>query len=244
MRARATQLGCCGRPMISKGLLGEAKDCGPTQHRGAAALRRPRRADRRHRAVLPAHLPRRVPGPPRRATRAGSRRNAWLLDELVARLLTEEPSLARAVRRQRPRDADVLLHAPLPPEGHRRPRRRRRRACALRGAGYEVSADRLRLLRHGGLVRLRGRALRHVARDGRAAPLPRRRGGAPDARRHHGRQLPAADRPLHVRAPAPLRRAARGRPQGLTDPPRQASEGARGNRLGESHLDARLARGR
>ncbi len=62
--------------------------------------------------------------------------------------------------------------------------------------GAEVTEVDAGLLRHGRLVRLRGRALRAVHADRRTPPLPRRPGRAAghDHRRDRG-LLPSADRP-------------------------------------------------
>ena len=103
---------------------------------------------------------------------------------------------------------------PLPPEGVRR------HAAAARGAapdpGRRADADRELVLRHGGQLRLRGRAPCRVDADGRTQPAARRarRARGDDRGRRH--ELPAPDR-RRQRA----RRAARGaRARGAPGPRR------------------------
>ena len=63
-----------------------------------------------------------------------------------------------------------------------------------------------RLLRHGGVVRLRGRALRPLHADRGDAPVPRgQRGGRRHPHRRHRRVVPPADRPRHGTRSAPPR---------------------------------------
>ncbi len=138
----APRLGCCGRPMISKGLLGDAKDAArrnieavqPYVDRGVPIVGTEPSCLLTFREEYPDLLGERA---------RGLAANAWLLDELVARLLTEEPELRAlfdaskvAAEGASPLQA-VALHAHchqkagpgLDPT-----------AQALRGAGYEVSA--------------------------------------------------------------------------------------------------------
>ena len=80
--------GCCGRPMISKGMLDEARDAGGRQHRAARRRGAPGPADRRARALVPAHAPRRVPGArPHRGRAGSSREQSLLLEEFLQREL-------------------------------------------------------------------------------------------------------------------------------------------------------------
>ena len=53
----AERTGCCGRPAISKGLLPTAKRWAAQNVDALLPLRRARRADHRHGAVLPADVP-------------------------------------------------------------------------------------------------------------------------------------------------------------------------------------------
>ncbi len=133
----APQLGCCGRPMISKGLLSDAA-----------------RAARRNLGALRPYLERGVPivgtepsclltfrdeYPDLLGEHARSlAENSWLLDEFVSRALEEDPSLASVFGGQQPTEvgAPVALHTHChqkagpgvgPTSG------------ALRAAGYEVT---------------------------------------------------------------------------------------------------------
>lgn len=134
----APDLGCCGRPMISKGLLRDAKDAArrniealrPYIERGVPVVGTEPSCLLTFREEYPDLLGERA-----RPLAA----NAWLLDELVARLLAEEPGLRERfdVVRLASAAGAVALHAHC----HQKagpgvdPT-----AQALRGAGYEVAA--------------------------------------------------------------------------------------------------------
>ena len=172
---------CCGRTFLAS-----ASSTRRAPRRGAcvaalAPLIAAGRAGRRARAVLPPDLARRIAGAAAgRRERRRSPRGALLFEEFVA----AEAAAGRFELPLRAVAGKAVLHTPLPPEGLRHRRRQRRRAEPRAGArGRELRFD---LLRHGRRLRLRGRALRHVARDRRA------RRAAADARGRSGDLLVAA----------------------------------------------------
>ena len=190
---------CCGRPMVSKGLVEQAR----------AAARAT--VDKLHPLVaegmpvvglepsciltLKDEYLSLLPGDAKARAVADA---VWTFEEFVA----AEAEAGRFALQFRPEAGRVLLHGHCHQKAlvgtgpsHR----------ALELAGYTVARGGLRLLRHGRLVRLRGGAPGGVAGDGRAPPAarrPRRRRGHRDRRRWH--QLPPPDRPrLHPRGAAP-----------------------------------------
>ena len=216
-RVRLESGGCCGRASISKGLLDQARGMA-ADGRPAGAGGRARRADRRLRAVLPAHAPRGAPRACCPATRArrrwrarrGSSTSCWSRRSTTARCASTRPrrsagggssSTATATRRRSP--------AP------RRPSR-----CCERIPGARGGRARRRLLRDGRLVRVRGRALRPVDADRRVAPVP---GAAGSGRR--GRWSPRPACPAASRS----RTASGG---GRAIPSSWSRGGAAGNQLG------------
>ena len=169
---------CCGRPLISKGMLDEAQGARRVERRAPRPVGRARGAHRGARALLPAHAARRVRrswSAPRTARAVA--RSSFLLEEFLLRERRAGPDAAAFARRP---GARALLH------GHCHQKALVGTAptvAALRWAGFEVTRGGLRLLRHGGLVRLREGALRHLGharqpapragRQGRARPRPR-----------------------------------------------------------------------
>ncbi|MFN8639733.1 MAG: FAD-linked oxidase C-terminal domain-containing protein [Dehalococcoidia bacterium] len=132
----APDLGCCGRPMISKGLLRDAREAAqrnvealrPYLERGVVVVGTEPSCLLTFREEYPDLLGERA---------RDLARGSVLLDELVARLLAEDPSAAACFDPARLEDARVALHthchqkagpgiAPT--------------LSALRGAGYEASA--------------------------------------------------------------------------------------------------------
>ena len=151
----AAQTGCCGRPAISKGMLGTARDWArrnvdalmPYAERGLPIVGTEPSCLLSFRDEYPDLL--------RDDASRAVAAQTFLLDELVANLAAEDDSIASLFRADLQRT--VLLH------GHCHQK-------ALVGAeptlaalrlvpGYSVQLIDLRLLRHGGRLRLRGRAL-------------------------------------------------------------------------------------
>ena len=174
---------CCGRTFLSVGLVDEAKERGAQDARALA----PYVAKgvpivglepsclfslRDEFAVL-------LPGPRTLA------KSAFLFEEFLAR----EAGQAEA----QGDGAAGAAARPLPPEGLRRDAGGRESAAA--GPGLKVSHGANQLLRHGGQLRLRGRALRRLDEDGgdlAAARDAEVLGGNPGRRRRH--ELPPPDR--------------------------------------------------
>ena len=168
-RVRLESAGCCGRASISKGLLDQARETGRRDGGPARARRRARRADRRLRAVLPAHAARGAPQPAaRRPARGGGRAPGAARRGAARRGDRRRRAAARpGLAGERPADR---LPRPLPPEGARGHRGDGRAARAHPGRRGDRAGR--RLLRDGRLVRLRGRALRPVDADRRVPPVP------------------------------------------------------------------------
>ena len=178
--------GCCGRPMISKGMLDEARTVAADNVARLARRRAPGPADRRARALVPPHAPGRVPG-------AGPHRGR------APRGAAEPPprgvppagvGARRSSRSSPPHGRAGAAPRPLPPEGAGRDG-----PHGGRPEGGGLSGDRggRRLLRDGGVVRLRGGALRPVGQDRRAAPRAgRARGGRRRRRLRAGHLVPPA----------------------------------------------------
>ena len=113
---------------------------------------------------------------------------ALLFEEFVVR----EARAGRFAPPLQPTDATDPGARPLPSEGVRH---------GAEGAGgtaphsrRRADADRELVLRHGGQLRLRGRALRDIDGDGRAQPAAGAASGARRADRRRRHQLPAPDR--------------------------------------------------
>src|SRR3989454_646362 len=183
-------------------------------HRGARArgvergpARPPRatgRADRGARALVPPDVARRVGGSPphrRRTDRGAARRPARRVPHARARARPRAP-----VHRRRPDGAPARA---LPPESARR--------HGPDGRGPPVGRlpggrGRFRVLRDGGRVRLRARALRHLCRARQSPPGARREGGARGHRDRGARRLvPPADRAPRRAPRVPPRRSPPGR---------------------------------
>ena len=157
---------------------------GDRHDRPAGAARRARRADRRLRAVVPAHASRGAPEPAARrpARRGGGRAGA-----------TGRGAAARRRPAAAPDRGPDRLPRPLPPEGVGR--YEGDRGAARAHPGRRGGRARRRLLRDGGVVRLRGRALRAVHADRGVAAVPRAASrGAGHAGRRDGSLMPPADR--------------------------------------------------
>ena len=198
----------------------------PTRARG--------HADRRRRAVLPAHPARRVPRRCCRATRAPRRSPGRRTSSTTCSSRRSTRATSSCGRLAARRAADRLPR-PLPPEGGRRHGGDARAARAH--PGRRGGRARRRLLRHGGLVRLRGRALRPVAAGRRAPAVPgaaRRAGG--HGRRGDRRLVPPADRALrrpHRAPPGGARgRGGRARRAARRDLARPAAVARRRRRTG------------
>ena len=191
--------GCCGRAAISKGLLGDAR-------RHAAAM-----TDLLHPyasrgvpivGVEPSciltlteeHLSLQ-PGNDRAATVAAQVR---LVEELIADAV-EAGALVLDGHGHGPPHP---LPRPLSPEGTGRDGAER--PSALADPGGNGGRARRRLLRDGGILRLRGRALRPLDAGGWPAAVPRgQRGAARHPGRGHRGVLPPADRARHPAARTP-----------------------------------------
>ena len=192
-RVRLESAGCCGRSSISKGLLDQA--------RGMAAAMVGRLAADAARGVpivgcepsclltLREEYLSLLPDDPRAQAVAGATR---LVEELLVEAL-DDGRAGAGPGGGGERAPDPLPRA-LPPEGARRHRRDGRAAAA------DPRRGRLRarcgLLRDGGFVRLRVRALRALDADRRVTAVPGAAGGARrNAGRGQRRVLPPADRP-------------------------------------------------
>ena len=173
--------GCCGRASISKGLLDDAKA-------KAEALTERLAGTATITGVEPSCL---LTLREEHVALLGDRGIAArtrLVEELLVEAIDDG-----ALALRRPRPAPHPVPRPLPSEGARGDRRDRRAAAAApRRRGRRA---RRRLLWHGGVVRLRGRALRVVDAHRRDALVPGGQAGARgDVDRRHGRLVPPADR--------------------------------------------------
>ena len=189
--------GCCGRASISKGLLDDARAKAEDLNQRLAGDGH----DHRRRALVPADAARgarRADRRPRRGRAHEARRGA-----------AGRGDRRRRAAPRRPRPAPDPVPRPLPSEGAGGHGRDGRAAGA--NPGRRGRRARRRLLRDGGLVRLRGRALRTEHAHRGDAPVPR---GPPrargDADRRHGRVVPPADH-ARDRPPGAPPRAARQR---------------------------------
>ena len=207
---RPQDMACCGRPMLSAGMIDRARaSAKPPTSMPSTRIRRAGRKGRRAGAKLPPHLPRRVQGP------AGGRRPC-LLD--CGCVYADRRARSRgAGRRRRAKSHQRARQGPLPrtlppegPCGHGR-----RHGGAPLDPRVRSRGDRVGLLRHGGLIRHGEGALRRLHAHRRAGPLrpdPRR-----GRRRHHrkrGRLLQTADRRRHWRQRQAPRRSPGRRPLG------------------------------
>ena len=178
---------------ISKGLSHEARELAHREYRAAVAVGRAGRADRRLRAKLLVDVGRRVSRP--RARRGAASR--WPpAASLVDSHLVGRARLCRSGHRPGRRGPAAR---PLPSEGAGRAWPGR---CALLRPASRArrdDADRLRLLRHGRLVRLR--ALRPEHEDRPSECYSRRARAAGRDGRRAGLLLPPPDRARH-RAPS------------------------------------------
>jgi hypothetical protein len=159
---------CCGRTFLAAGLVDEARAEARRTLDALAPARRARRPDRRARALVPAHLPRRVRGAPapREVAPLAEARSCW------RRLLAADLD-GRAPN----------FRSPTPAAGSptctaiatRRPSASwaRSSGCSRR-ARPRGPSDRVELLRHGRRLRPPGRDAGHLARDGRGSRSCRR----------------------------------------------------------------------
>ena len=190
---RLESAGCCGRSSISKGLLDQA--------RGMAEAMVARLAPEAERGVpivgcepsclltLREEYPGLLPGDPRAQAVADATR---LVEELLVEAIDD--GALRCAPTPTSAGRPILFHGHC----HQKALAGTAATVALleRIPGAEVDRARRRLLRHGRLVRLRGRALRPLDADRRAAAVPRApRRRARHAGRGHRRVVPAADRP-------------------------------------------------
>jgi hypothetical protein len=162
---------CCGRPLISQGLLDEARDA---RAANAERLHAAPRAASRSCFLEPAACPpsaktrRRCCAARRSARRAPSPARACC-SRITWNAVPGRPVAAHVADAGRRGSCCTAIAI----------RRRwaccRRRARCSRGFLRARSSISTRLLRHGRIVRLRDRALRGVASDWRAAAAPRRR---------------------------------------------------------------------
>ena len=175
--------GCCGRASISKGLLDDARAKATALHErlGGDAI---------------------ITGCEPSCVLTLREEHVQLLGDdgvagrvkLVEELLLEAIDAAAALKDLGPRR--ILFHGHC----HQKALAGTAATVALLQAppGRRGRRARRRLLRHGRIVRLRGRALRAVHAHRRDAPVPGRAPGTPgDADRRHRRLLPPADRARH-----------------------------------------------
>ena len=171
LRPAADLQGHAGRGQVPRGV----------ERRAARAAGGARRSHRGARAVVPAHAAGRVRWSWSAATtRARSRRSSFLLEEFLLR--ERSRGLAMPLRRTEPRGVRCCT-AIATRRRWSAPRRRWPRSVGrLRGqrGGF-------RLLRHGGLVRLREGALRHLGDAGQPAARARGEGAC--------RRTPRSSRP-------------------------------------------------
>ncbi len=121
---------CCGRTYLATGQVDKARAEAAAAARGAVALRGPRRAGGRARAVVPVHLARRVPGAG--SWRAGAQDRRQRLPVRGIPGAREEGGSPHA-QSQAATSQDSAAAWPLPPEGVRRHERGSRSASASAG---------------------------------------------------------------------------------------------------------------
>ena len=152
---------CCGRAMISKGFLTDARELATRGHRRSwSASPRPGvpilGLEPSCILTLADEWPELVPGAAaKRVAAAAEMADAWL-----ARQVRDKGCHCELP----PRPREGAVPRPLPPEGAGRRRRARPRRCEL-VPGLGRDGARRRLLRHGRGVRLREGALRRERRD-------------------------------------------------------------------------------
>ena len=162
---------CCGRtyPLGRPGRRGARR--GAAHARRARAVRRARRARRRARALLPLHLPRRVPQPPAEGRGDAARRRPRSCSRSCSRPTSPPARSPCRLRDQGGRKAHLHGHCHQKAFGGMGAVEAVLRAVP----GLEVEVDRVELLRHGRRLRLRPEDHRRLPRHGRAVALP---GGA------------------------------------------------------------------
>ena len=108
---------CCGRPMLSKGLINDARKVARKNVAAAGALRARRHPDRRHRAELHPDPARRVPRPAAGRRRRAKRSPSQLVhDRRVPGQARRRRAISASAGRSEPA-AGGALPRPLPPEG-------------------------------------------------------------------------------------------------------------------------------
>ena len=217
---------CCGRPLLSKGFVEEARNLA-----------------RRNVEVLAPYAQQGIPI-------VGTEPSCILtLRDEYRDLLPDDADVA-AIARESLHDRRVPGQAGSGRRPRHRLERRRGAGCPVpralssegahrhgpvdgdaRHRGMHRDGERRRLLRHGWLLRLRSRALRGLAQDRRGTALPG--GCGRDCRDHRQRGrclLPAADRALHRPRDEAHRRGPGGadRPRPYLDSPRPGTGARRG----------------
>ena len=157
--ASASRPLCCGRTLLTAGLVDDARAEARRIVDALAPHVAPRRGDRRPRAVVPASRCATSSWCWASATTRALLAVARVPGRGVPRRASSAPGALPLAAARRCRRSRALRARPLPPEGVRRVRRDAS-ACSSWCPGLAVRGGRVELLRHGGQLRLRGGALR------------------------------------------------------------------------------------